>query len=1050
MNRRGEEEIRDKRYEIREEEDSSFILHPSSFAAPWHRASFERFARERLPQLLVSRIPLVGYRVESAGNYACRVTVGIGMGKETLEVTFADVPQPDMDGVFTVGGREVVVLPAASSDELEEAEVRCVGEQLQAWCEAQLGEAPPELEWDDNLLRAWLPLETWVTEFLRLRGQVLPRMAWETEVRWLERHTQLRRVTLPDNPRMFTPGHFGRTCPLETPEGPNVGRILLVATGATIQNGKLVIVDDSPLGNLGANARMLPFLEHNNPCRLVMAANMLRQWMTPPDPEPALVQTGSEPSNVPEFWCGRNLLTAHVSGGLDTFEDSLLISVSCARRLNYPFAIQPGDKLSNRHGSKGVISRIVPDDEMPHILETGEDGTERRTPVELVFSPMSLHSRMVFGQVREAVLSCAAKAEGQPIVVPPFAAPNEAELRTRIVAAGLPSNGMRTLTTDKDGPPMSAPVTAGWVYWGRLHHIASDKIHATAMPAHCSRIGQAEFHALKIANASETIREMFNTRAAARTDAPTLADRLSMGPIVQSEPPAPQWADVARRLAGAGIAAELSEAGLTFHLAEPKGETLLLAETSPHPWNPEITLTQVGAFAELPEYGALAEANSRLARMLAGQAPDSLLIQAREDLQTRLSAFFAVLLTPEHLEFGARVQFSGRAVATIGAGLSYEQAGLPEDIAWTLFAPFVAREMGDPMPAQTRTEEATEVLDRIMARSWVLLNRAPTLTHTGFVAFHPVRIAGQAIQVHPFTCNLMNLDFDGDTLNVFLPVTEVAQQEAGEKLTIAGHLRRDSEVLNVLSPLHDARLGLAELARTPEGRAEIEQILEQPLALQNDVLIRSGLAEPLRQRLMREGDNAVAPVLKMLHHLFGRGFEASRQMGSGYGPFLGEKWPALPCPQGNAPEQWNVWLEEFAARIAELMQQPGALDDPVLLTLACGARGGMRLLLKVIAAQGVVRGLNGGVFTIQHGYREGLTPQEFLINCIGSREGIAQGTNQWQSVQKAMFAEQPHTGYGVLARALRSPHPGLVFARAALHKETDPLRNSVGRLFVGW
>ena len=1018
------------------------------YAAPWHRASFDRFLWDTLPQLLVSRVPLVGYRVEKAGEYTRAVTVEIGAGEQSLRVTFADVPQPDTDGVFVVNGREYVVLPVASSDELEQADIRCAGEQLQAFCAARLGEAPPELEWDENLLRAWLPLETWVADFVRLRGQALPQMPWEAEARWLERHTQLRRITLPEHRRMFTQGHFGRACPIETPEGPNVGRILLVATGATIRDGKWIVVDDSPLGNLGANARMLPFLEHNDPCRLVMAANMLRQWIVPPDPEPALIQTGSEPTDAPHFWCGRNLLTAYVASGINTFDDSILISHSCAQRLNYPFPIQPGDKMSNRYGNKGVVAQIVPDDEMPHLLEINEDGTEQRTPVELAFSPMSLHSRMTFGQVREAVLSCVAKAEGRPIVVPPFAAPDDAELQARIVAAGLPPSGMRTLTIDKNGPPMLAPSTVGWVYWGRLHHVAADKIHASSSPAHCSRIGQAEFHVLRMAGATENIRETFNTRAAARLDASTLAERLMAGPVEQSAPPAPQWADVARRLASGGIAAEFSEQGLAFHLSEPEGEVLQLAEPMPHPWNPETTLTRIGMFEELPEYGALADANARLTRMRAGQAPDSLLTQARGEQQTRLQAFFAVLLTPEHLEFSARTQFSGRAVATIGKNLSPNQVGLPEEIAWTLFAPFVIREMGGAEPVQARNAEAATVLDSVMARSWILLNRAPTLTSTGIIACRPVRTPGPAIQVHPFACGLLGLDFDGDLANVFLPVTAAAQKEAGEKLTIAGHLRREGDALPLLRPLHDAWLGLVFLARTPEGRGEIEQITGFAVAPENGLLTRGALEEPLRQRLRREGDAAIEPIVDILHTLTRRGFEVARMIGSGYGPFLGANWPAPPRPNSNAPEQWNAWLEEYAARIAERLRQPDALTDPVLLTLASGARGGMRLLLKVIGAQGVVSTLNGGTFTIRHGYREGLTPQEFLMNCIGAREGIAEGSMQWIAVQKEMLAAQSHTGYGVLARAMRALHPGLVFARAAAHQETDPLRDVGARLFV--
>ncbi len=541
-----------------------------------------------------------------------------------------------------------------------------------------------------------------------------------------------------------------------------------------------------------------------------------------------------------------------------------------------------------------------------------------------------------------------------------------------------------------------------------------------------------------------------STRGRRRERTPQrLPQRLAEGVVEQSTAPAPQWADVARRLASGGIACDLSEQGLAFHLSEPEGEILELAEPAPHPWNPEISLSRIGAFVELPEYGALVEANARLARMRAGQAPDSLLAQARGEQQTRLQAFFEVLLTPTHLKFSARTQFSGQAVAAIGKDLLPDQVGLPEEIAWTLFAPLAAREMGSMEPVQARTTEAAKILDEVMARSWVLLNRAPTMTATGIVAYHPVRIPGQAIQVHPFACGLLGLDFDGDLANVFLPVTDAAQKEAGETLTIAGHLRRDPDVLSLLRPLHDARLGLAFLTRTPEGRTELEQITGFAVAQENGLLTRKALEEPLRQRLTREGDSAIEPALNTLHALTMRGFEVARGMGSGYGPFLGENWPAPPRPIGNAPEAWNAWLEEFAARIAERMRQPAELADPVLLTLASGARGGMRLLLKVVGAQGVVSTLNGSRFTIQHGYRDGLTPQEFFMNCIGAREGIARGSQQWIDVQKALFAEQAHTGYGVLTRAMRSPQPGLVFARAAAMKETDPLRDAVGRLFVG-
>ena len=141
-------------------------------------------------------------------------------------------------------------------------------------------------------------------------------------------------------------------------------------------------MDESPEATLGLSAVLIPFLEHNDPPRILMGANMMRQWLSPSapetapvncpkgmsrvaaSPEPALVQTGYEP-DAPDFWCGRNLLTAFISWGGDTLRSGIVISESCAARLNFPYAVEPGDKISNRHGTKGVISRILPDDEMP-------------------------------------------------------------------------------------------------------------------------------------------------------------------------------------------------------------------------------------------------------------------------------------------------------------------------------------------------------------------------------------------------------------------------------------------------------------------------------------------------------------------------------------------------------------------------------------------------------------------------------------------------------------------------------------------------------------
>ena len=331
-------------------------------SVPWHKASFDRFLNDRLPALLAARLPLAGYHVEPVNPYACRVTITLSSEAGEVQVDYADIPQPDAEGAFEVDGVHRVVVPIASWEELDVADIRCVGEQLYDWIEARLGEAPSGLPWDASLVRAWLPLAAWVREFLTARQEPDPRTReffarrgelerWQRrlspagqvldETNWLARQGHLRSILIPTRERLFAPGQLGRACPFETPEGVYIGRVLHIAVGAEIEDGKLRRVDEAPESALGLTASMVPFLEHNDANRQLMGANMMRQWLVPPDPEPAWVQTGNEP-DVPDFWCGRNLLTAFISWD-DTFEDAIVISASCAERLSYPRAVEPGD-----------------------------------------------------------------------------------------------------------------------------------------------------------------------------------------------------------------------------------------------------------------------------------------------------------------------------------------------------------------------------------------------------------------------------------------------------------------------------------------------------------------------------------------------------------------------------------------------------------------------------------------------------------------------------------------------------------------------------------
>ncbi|MCC6445984.1 MAG: hypothetical protein IT210_21335 [Armatimonadetes bacterium] len=999
-------------------------------STPWHKKSYDRFLNDSLPRLLADRLPLTGYRSKTAGTCECRIVLTLSRPDGDFEADYL-IPQPDPSGVFEIEQGSWVVVPTASCDDLESADILCVGEQLYRAIAGRLGEAPPDFAWDEALLRSWLPLDAWVRDFLKRSGQ------WLDRTNWLSHHTHLRRISIPGRERVITRSHFGRTCPIETPEGPNIGKILTIALGAAIENGKLVITDPRPEATFGLTASMIPFLEYSDANRLIIGANMMRQWVTPEEPEPAFVRTGCEP-DAPGFWCGRNLLTAYIPWGIETYEDSIVVSESCAKKLTFPYPVEPGDKLSNRHGTKGVVSRILPDDRMPHL----PDGT----PVELVFDFIAFHTRLNFGQARELLMGRIAHVEGKTAVVPPFQAPGEAELRRRLAALGLPEDGMERLTLGRNGRPLERPGLAGYVYWGRLHHLVREKIHTGARDGRYQRHGQMETDALKEAGAYITISEHCNTQASGHVDFQTLADEIARGPVALAGPPSPSLTTLIERLAVAGIRAEFDGEKIAFRFAPPVEPSLKLACPVPHPWLPEHEISEVGLFREPAEFTALAEANHRMERMMAGQAPESLKRRARADLEAKVSAFFETLLTPDRLRLGARVLFSGRSVITVGPELKITQVGLPDEIAWTLFAPFAARELGDRAAVDARSESAARAMDDAMAHSWVIINRAPTTSAVSLLAFHPVRCPDRAIRLHPSACYFLNADFDGDQVAVFLPVTETGQREAGEKLSIAGHLARDPGLARFLHLWHSGHWALASLSLSEAGLKKIEAIVGEPVAAPDGYITRLTLGDALQAVYMREGAEAFFDRLDKLMRL---GFETAKASGASIHPYIGAALSRPPQPPTGDIEDWNRYSEALMAQLAQSADFGGIDMGPQLLACKSGARGTLNHLIKLIGLMGVVQNIEGQPVPAPYRFRDGLSCEEMLLHVVGCRRGLAQMVDNLDQFGYPLHARTETRGYNALARAMRSRYPGLVFARAAAIGEVDHLQDPDSRLFVG-
>ncbi len=182
--------------------------------------------------------------------------------------------------------------------------------------------------------------------------------------------------------------------------------------------------------------------------------------------------------------------------------------------------IQVGDKMSGRHGNKGVVSRILPEEDMPFL----EDGT----PLQIMLNPLGVPSRMNVGQVLEVHLGLAAKKQEWYIATPVFDGAKESDIRELLVKSGYPENGKLRLRDGRTGEYFANPVTVGYMYMLKLHHMVDDKIHARSTGPYSlvtqqplggkaqfggQRFGEMEVWALEAYGAAYTLQEILTVKS---------------------------------------------------------------------------------------------------------------------------------------------------------------------------------------------------------------------------------------------------------------------------------------------------------------------------------------------------------------------------------------------------------------------------------------------------------------------------------------------------------------------------------------------------------
>jgi len=222
--------------------------------------------------------------------------------------------------------------------------------------------------------------------------------------------------------------------------------------------------------------------------------------------------------------------------------------------------ISVGDKLAGRHGNKGVISRVLPEEDMPF--------DENGNPVDIILTPLGVPSRMNLGQILELHLGLAAEELGYQAVVPSFAGATEEEIMAELKKAGLSEDGKRTLFDGRTGEPFAQKVSVGVMYMLKLHHMVEDKIHMRSIGPYSlttqqplggkaqnggQRVGEMEVWAFLGYGAAHSLREILTYKSDDILGRSAAFDAIVSGERIKESNTPATFNVLVRHLRGLGI-----------------------------------------------------------------------------------------------------------------------------------------------------------------------------------------------------------------------------------------------------------------------------------------------------------------------------------------------------------------------------------------------------------------------------------------------------------------------------------------------------------------
>ena len=243
--------------------------------------------------------------------------------------------------------------------------------------------------------------------------------------------------------------------------------------------------------------------------------------------------------------------------------------------------IQAGDKLAGRHGNKGVISKILAEEDMPYLA----DGT----PVDVILNPLGVASRMNIGQILETHLGWAASKLGYRALTPALDGATEEDIKAELKKAGLPESGKITLYDGRTGEAFNDKVTVGITYIMKLNHLVEDKIHMRSVGPYSlitqqplggkaqfggQRFGEMEVWALEGYGASHTLQEMITIKSDDVTGRSAAFDAIIRGEEIKKPSLPASFNVLVSELKSLGLSVELVEKSMPVIIApiEKDGE----------------------------------------------------------------------------------------------------------------------------------------------------------------------------------------------------------------------------------------------------------------------------------------------------------------------------------------------------------------------------------------------------------------------------------------------------------------------------------------------